>query len=80
MATLEALRALPGVDAAATAIFLPGVPAHYESTFELVEGRSDPEARIDRRKPRRVSGLFRDDGDPPDWRRAVRRPGPRRLQ
>ncbi len=44
--TLEALRALPGVDAAATAIFLPGVPAQYESTFELVEGRSDPEARM----------------------------------
>jgi predicted permease len=44
--TLETLRALPGVDAAATAIFLPGVPAHYESTFELVEGRSDTEARM----------------------------------
>jgi putative ABC transport system permease protein len=44
--TLEALRALPGVDAAATAIFLPGVPAHYESTFELVEGRGDKEARM----------------------------------
>jgi putative ABC transport system permease protein len=44
--TLEALRALPGVDAAATAIFLPGVPAHYESTFELVEGRSDADARM----------------------------------
>ena len=44
--TLEALRALPGVDAAATAIFLPGVPAHYESTFELVEGRSDTVARM----------------------------------
>lgn len=28
--TLEALRALPGVEAAATAIFLPGVLAHYE--------------------------------------------------
>jgi putative ABC transport system permease protein len=39
--TLEALRALPGVDAAATAIRLPGVPAQYESTFELVEGRRD---------------------------------------
>ena len=44
--TLEALRALPGVDAAATAMILPGVPAHYESTFELVEGRSDTEARM----------------------------------
>ena len=45
-ATLEALRALPGVDAAATAIFLPGVPAHYESTFELAERRGDTEARM----------------------------------
>ena len=44
--TLEALRALPGVDTAATALFLPGVPAHYESTFELVEARSDAEARM----------------------------------
>jgi putative ABC transport system permease protein len=44
--TLEALRALPGVDAAATAIFLPGVPAHHESTFELAERRGDAEARI----------------------------------
>jgi predicted permease len=44
--TLEALRALPGVDAAATAIFLPGVPTHYESTFELAETRGDTEARI----------------------------------
>jgi predicted permease len=44
--TLEALRGLPGVDAAATAIFLPGVPAHYESTFQLVEARSDAEARM----------------------------------
>ena len=44
--TLEALRALPGVDAAATAIFLPGVPAHYESRFELAERRGEPEARI----------------------------------
>jgi putative ABC transport system permease protein len=44
--TLEALRALPGVDAAATAIFLPGVPAHYESTFQLAERRGDTEARI----------------------------------
>jgi putative ABC transport system permease protein len=44
--TLEALRALPGVDAAATALFLPGVPAHYESTFELVEARRDAEPRM----------------------------------
>jgi putative ABC transport system permease protein len=44
--TLEALRGLPGVDAAATAVFLPGVPAHRESTFELVEARGDAETRM----------------------------------
>jgi putative ABC transport system permease protein len=44
--TLAALRTLPGVEAAATAVFLPGVPAHYQSTFELVEARTDVQARI----------------------------------
>jgi putative ABC transport system permease protein len=38
-ATLEALRTLPGVENAATGIFPPGVPASYESRFELVEGQ-----------------------------------------
>jgi len=38
-AALDALRALPGVENAATGIFLPGVPATYESTFELAEGQ-----------------------------------------
>jgi predicted permease len=44
--TLEALRGLPGVEAAATAVFLPGVPAQYESTFELVEASTDRDVRI----------------------------------
>lgn len=44
--TLEALRALPGVDAAATTLFLPGVPAEYEVTFELVEARDAGEERM----------------------------------
>ena len=44
--TLDALGALPGVDGAATAGFLPGIPSAYESTFEVVEARSDPQARI----------------------------------
>ncbi len=43
---IEAVRALPGVDGAATALFLPGVPAQYESAFKLVEGRGDIEAPI----------------------------------
>jgi predicted permease len=44
--TLEGLRALPDVEAAATAVFLPGVPAQYESTFELVEAARDRQMRI----------------------------------
>jgi predicted permease len=40
--TIDALRALPGVDAAATTGWaLPGVPEQWETTFEVVEGRSD---------------------------------------
>ena len=33
--TIDALRALPGIEAAATANLLPGVPAQRESTFAL---------------------------------------------
>jgi putative ABC transport system permease protein len=43
--TIDALRALPGIDAAATANFLPGVPAQRESTFEFVP-RRDAEPRM----------------------------------
>lgn len=39
--TLDTLRALPGVDDAATAAMLPGVPAHYQ--LELtIDGNADP--------------------------------------
>jgi predicted permease len=44
--TLEQLHALPGVVTAATAIFLPGVPVHYESDFDLVEAQGDTERRM----------------------------------
>jgi putative ABC transport system permease protein len=45
--TLEALRRLPGVEAAATSGWsLPGVPVQYESSFELVEARGDAGRRI----------------------------------
>jgi putative ABC transport system permease protein len=45
--TLEALRALPGVEAAATTGFsLPGVPSQYEVTFELVEAKSNTAQRM----------------------------------
>jgi len=43
---IEEVRALPGVDAVATTIFLPGVPAQYESAFKVVEGRGDTETRM----------------------------------
>jgi putative ABC transport system permease protein len=44
--TLEILRALPGVEAAATSGWsLPGVPEKWQATFELVEAR-DKERRI----------------------------------
>ena len=35
--TIDELRALPGIEAAATAVFLPGIPAEREANFELVE-------------------------------------------
>ena len=44
--TIDALRALPGIEAAATANFLPGVPEQRESTFELVQPRRDAEPRM----------------------------------
>jgi len=44
--TLDELRAIPGVDAAATTVMLPGVPARYEPTFELVEAQGDTDARM----------------------------------
>jgi putative ABC transport system permease protein len=44
---LERLRELPGVEAVATAGFsLPGVPTGYEVAFEVVETRSDADARL----------------------------------
>jgi len=44
--TLEHLRTLPGVGAAATSIFLPGVPVEHESAFQLVEAQRDTERRL----------------------------------
>jgi len=44
--TLDELRALPGVASAATTVFLPGVPAQYESTFDVVEAQGDGERRL----------------------------------
>lgn len=43
---LEQLWAMPGVDAAARSIHLPGVPTEYPTTFQLVEARDDAEQPI----------------------------------
>ena len=39
--TIDAMRALPGVEAAATTLFLPGLPAERAQTFTLLEAKSD---------------------------------------
>jgi predicted permease len=45
--TLEALRTLPGVEAAATAGWaLPGTPVQWESDVKIAEARADAERRI----------------------------------
>jgi predicted permease len=44
--TLDALRALPGVESAATAWSLPGVPRQYQVEFQPVPARPDAEAMM----------------------------------
>jgi putative ABC transport system permease protein len=43
---LEELRALPSVEATATTLSLPGVPAEYEVRFDVVEARGAGESDI----------------------------------
>ena len=43
--TLDGLRALPGVEGAATTAILPGVPAHYQFEFNI-DGKLDPNRKI----------------------------------
>jgi putative ABC transport system permease protein len=43
--TLEGLRTLPGVEAAATAAMLPGIPAKYQQEFKI-DGKLDPGRRV----------------------------------
>ena len=43
--TLDGLRTLPGVEAAATSAMLPGVPAKYQQEFKI-DGKLDPERKI----------------------------------
>jgi len=44
--TLDFLRAVPGVEAAATSATLPGVPKEFQTELKLAEGQSDPNRRI----------------------------------
>jgi putative ABC transport system permease protein len=44
--TLDALRATPGVEAAATAAALPGVGGELPAAFKLAEGSQDPNRQI----------------------------------
>jgi putative ABC transport system permease protein len=43
---LEALRATPGIEAAATAIDLPGVPSQYQVELKTLEGRPETEPKL----------------------------------
>jgi len=43
---LDFLRSVPGVEAAATAIWLPGVPTQYQTELKLAEGRAETEPKI----------------------------------
>jgi predicted permease len=44
--TLDALTALPGIEAAATTTYLPGLPGQDQREFKLVEGRGAATAMI----------------------------------
>jgi putative ABC transport system permease protein len=44
--TIDELNSVPGVIAAATSVFPPGVPAQHESTLDLVEARDDSGHRL----------------------------------
>jgi predicted permease len=43
--TLDGLRTLPGVEAAATSAMLPGIPAQYQQEFKI-DGKLDPGRRV----------------------------------
>jgi putative ABC transport system permease protein len=44
--TIDFLQTTPGVERAATAVSLPGVPTEYPSELTLVEGRGDADQKI----------------------------------
>jgi putative ABC transport system permease protein len=43
---IDSLGAMPGVETAATAGTLPGVPSHYQMQLKFAEGAQDPEHKI----------------------------------
>ena len=43
---LETLRAVPGVEAAATSATLPGVPDEYQTELKMPEGQEDPTKKV----------------------------------
>ncbi len=43
--TLDALRAIPGVESASTSVFLPGIPGTYQMEYQL-DGSLDPNRKI----------------------------------
>jgi putative ABC transport system permease protein len=44
--TIDFLQTIPGVERAATAVSLPGVPTEYPSELTVVEGRGDADQKI----------------------------------
>jgi putative ABC transport system permease protein len=44
--TIDALSHMPGVESAATAGGLPGVPSEYQTEFKILEGQVDPNRKI----------------------------------
>jgi putative ABC transport system permease protein len=44
--TVDALRATPGVEAAATSATLPGVPGKYETELKFLDGETHPDRKI----------------------------------
>ena len=44
--TIDSLGSMPGVETAATANALPGVPSHYEMELKFTDGQVDPDRKI----------------------------------
>ena len=69
---VDTLRSTPGVEAAATAGTLPGVPGKYETELKLLEGEIDPAHNIVVESRYVSPGLFRHDENSAAERRLCR--------